>query len=228
MKKIILPSITSNYDADWKSQINEIREFKLTKVALFLSAFDSDKRQECYQKLEQLLKLTIPFIHARSDMPIEEYEYLISRFGTKKFNLHPEREFPLQFKLKEMKQNIYIENIEDLYEKDLLGFAGICLDISHQENNRLLDQNSFKQVSSLLKKYPIGVNHLSAISTTLRQYKDGSMGYEDHHMTSFDQFNYLKKYPAKFFAEYMAIELDNPISEQLLLISYLKQILKFL
>ena len=40
MERVILPSITSNYNADWKNQINEVENFNLTHVALFLSEFN--------------------------------------------------------------------------------------------------------------------------------------------------------------------------------------------
>ena len=151
----------------------------------------------------------------------------MSRFGTKKFNLHLKREFPPLFELGDMKQNILIENTKSLYEDDLEGFVGICLDISHLENDRLLECSSYQQINSLLDKFTIGANHLSAITTTLRQYKDKSWGYESHHMSSLNNFDYLKRYPSKLFSEYAAIELNNPISEQIELISYLKRILKF-
>jgi len=44
-------------------------------------------------------------------------------------------------------------------------------------------------------------------------------------MKDLSEFNYLKSYPARFYGKYIAIELVNPLEEQLRLVTYLKNLL---
>lgn len=227
MPKIFLPSITTTENPDWELRIKEVKNLKLSQIALFLSSLDYSQRQNCYQKLEQINNLTIPFVHARTDMTKGEFDYLTKRFFTKKFNIHPLWDFPLVSDLGEYKDKIYIENTSNLFEADLLDFAGICLDISHLEDCRLFYPDRYKQIYSLIKKHPVGANHLNAISKEALEDEKGFFGHNCHNMKTFKEFDYLKKYPENYFGEYMAIELINPIAEQLKLIEYLKKLLKF-
>lgn len=226
MSRILLPSILTACNPHWSEEIQNIKALGLSQVALFLTGLDAVQRQRCYQELRKIPGLIIPFIHARHDMAKEEYKYLSDHFGTTKFNLHPRGDFSSSPDSGEFNKMIYIENCNGLLEKDLANFAGICLDLSHLENWRLMKDERFQIVDDLVKKHGVGVNHLSVIKMAPEMDGEGKLVYTNHYMSSFDEFDYLKHYGRVYFGEYLAIELLNPLSEQLELAAYLNEILK--
>lgn len=230
MNRKFLVSVTSLENPNWKKQIEDIKKFKINEFALFLTALDSDGRKECYQLLEQLGNISIPFCHARTDMTESEFEYLSLKFGTNKFNIHPISEFPLEYQWKEIKKKIYVENVIKTLptEEELKDFAGICLDTAHLEDDRLTRPEKYERAIKLLDKYPIGANHINGILDT-PAYVDSRdpnrACYDNHDIHSLSEFDYLKKLPARYFSDTIAIEVKNDIETQLKIKEILEEII---
>ncbi len=111
-------------------------------------------------------------------------------------------------------------------EKEVKEFAGVCLDFSHLENDRLLFSERFKEQRSLLLQYKIGCNHIAAIGATKKLTEDGTcMAFDKHIFNELSELDYLKNYPEEFFSNYIAIELENSLKEQLQAIDYICEIL---
>ena len=227
----ILPSITTLDIADstWRTKIDEVQEFTLNEVALFLTGLNESGRHECLTTLKKACpNLVVPFVHAKSDMRVSEFDRLIEEFGTERFNLHPTRYLPTLEELPQrLKDKIYIENLnEGLLAEDLLGFAGICLDVSHLEDCRLLSPEFYEKVCQLLKEYPLGTNHMSAVADSTATYDGKVFCYSRHTMTKLSEYDYLKTYPLNYFSHFAAIELNNSIAEQLQVKKYIEKILE--
>ena len=228
MKKVLV-SVTTLKGTDWARQIEDLKKLNLSEFAVFVSALPKEIRPRLYEKLEKTTPdAIIPFVHARSDMPLAEYKYWQERWGTQKFNLHPRRGFPWQYDLSSLKDCLYIENSGEgddlLSDEDLIGAAGICLDTAHLENTRLLHPEGYDAVVAILKKYPIGCNHLSAIANK-RHDSSGVERYDAHTMTNLSEYNYLKQFSSEYFGEFMAIELTNSIADQLKAKEYIDSII---
>ncbi|MFA5927075.1 MAG: hypothetical protein WCT32_02705 [Patescibacteria group bacterium] len=228
MEHKVLVSITSFEQKDWKSQIRDIAQLKIRELSLFLTSIKLDERQEYYRALEKVGGISIPFVHARQDMAPDEYHYLIKRFGTKLFNLHSNSEYPLEYDLGELRSIIALENTSTelgLPENELGSYAGLCLDFAHLESDRLAKSGNYAKTIPLLDRYPILVNHVSAIGTKPEINQQGMVCYDAHHMDDMEQLNYLQQFPLRYFAPIIAIELTNTIKEQLEIKTYIENLI---
>lgn len=159
-------------------------------------------------------------------MDPNEIEYFKRRFKTEVFNIHsPKRDF-FSKKLNPLKKEFYLENTRIPWEeKEVKEFAGLCLDLSHLENDRRLHPEVFENDMKLLKKYPIGCNHISAIKEKMF-FSHGEWQYDCHQLESLSELDYLKNYDISLFSNYIAIELENSIVEQLKAKEYILKIIK--
>jgi len=223
----ILPSITSvgGTQCSWRDKIAEVRELALNEFSLFVTGLTPLERKECFAMLKVLRRecdFKIPFVHAVSEMCEDEFWYLTHEFGTEKFNLHPVREFPLSHALSSrIRERIYIENSTvdaPLGAGDIEGFAGICLDVSHLEDLKRTSEQGYAELVKLLETYPIGANHISAVGPNPNFFVDGVAYHSNHVLGSAKELSYLSSFPRQFFSEICAIELENPLSQQLSLI----------
>lgn len=228
MERILLPTIVTAYNPNWTAHIEEIKELNIKQIGLFLTVLDSEERKHCYCLLEQIKGLEIPFVHIRTDMTAQELQYLSKTFKAKKFNTHPISEYPFKYDLNGFNKAIFVENSGHIKESDIAPFAGICLDVAHLEDWFLRRDNEYQNVCDLLKRFPVGANHISAVLKEPVKDLDGDFGYSCHFMINFSQFDYLKKYPEEYFGEYLALELVNSIKDQLELIQYIKSEIPFL
>jgi hypothetical protein len=212
----ILPAITTTRGADWKARLKEAKSMGLKEVCFFLTCLDLEQRKEFYELVKNAGIKEVPFAHIRNDMELWEIDYLVENYNTKVFNIHCNLEYPLIKDYSKYKNIIYIENTHNLVaEKDLAKFAGMCLDFAHLEDDRLMDEEKFKGNLNLLEKYPIGCNHISAVSAEKYLDQYGSYCYSKHHFDSLPEFNYLAKYPKEYFSDFIALELENTLEEQL-------------
>ncbi|MBI5654990.1 hypothetical protein HZC53_05070 [Candidatus Uhrbacteria bacterium] len=208
---------------DWRIAVQDTVQLGIKRFALFLTGLKPTERKNCYQLLlthRLRHEFEIPFVHARSDMHPDEYRFLMHEFGTKRFNLHPVRkaELPEGGLPDDLRRLIYIENVGKLLESDLNGFAGICLDISHLEITRRVYPEYYPTLCAMIENHRVGANHVSAY-----QNEGKGDGRDDkHHYVSITEFDYLKAYPKEYFGRYVAIELTNPLSEQLAVKSLLE------
>ncbi len=162
-------------------------------------------------------------------MTDDDYNFLIENFKVKAFNLHPTRDYPLAFPLSDhTRSKIFIENATlnggDLLKSDLQGFAGICFDLSHCEDERMKNPRSYENFSRLTQTAKVGANHIS--SGPIKQIGGkNDLLLSQHYFSSFNGFDYLKTYDAMFFGEFCAIELEDPIHIQLKIKNYIETIL---
>jgi len=227
----ILPTITTTSGSNWMDKVDEVCKFGLSEVALFPTCLDIDRRKELYKILERSTLKSIPYVHLRSDMDVRELQYLVQRFKTKVFNIHTNREYPFKYDYSKYADRIYVENIYyPLDEEEIKKFAGICIDFSHLENDRILYEEKYEHNISLIEKYKVGCNHLSAIKkeTSMddeNKYDRFNIRYDSHNLGRLSEFSYLKNYPKKYFSDYLAIEIENSIEEQLMAKEYLEKLI---
>jgi hypothetical protein len=228
----LLPALTAMVRDGWENKVKEIDALNLTEICLFPTPLDFDKRQELYKSLEKTNLQKIPFVHLREqDMKEDEIKYLIERWGAKIFNIHPLGEasddlFPT------LRDRIYVENLYGLEEKDLRGFAGVCVDFAHLENVRLTNPEDYKQVMAVIKKDNIGCAHISAVypepvKVLWKGLEQKKGRFEYHHADSPSRFDYLTNYPREMFPAIAAVEVENPLVEQLKFRDYILDLLKF-
>lgn len=126
---------------------------------------------------------------------------------------------------------IYIENVyEPLDENEIKEFAGICLDLSHLEDDRLFRPATYNHNAELIKKYGCGCNHISPSKKRFSFLERGETKYprnqHPHFLENLSELDYLKNYPEKYFGKFAALEMENSIKEQLEAKNYLCDILK--
>ncbi|MDD5146763.1 MAG: hypothetical protein PHN39_03460 [Candidatus Pacebacteria bacterium] len=219
-----LPAITTtDGGSDWREKIKEIDELGLKKVALFPTCLRKREREEMFSLLSKTSLKEIPFAHIRTDMDYSELDWLIDKYQTKVFNFHSSQEHRHFFDYTPYKGMLYLENIysANFTEAEIKQWAGICLDFSHWENHRLKGEPQFEFISEMLKKYPLGCNHISAIVREPFIDNKGILVYGVHHYSKLSEFDYLKNYSLNYFSNFVAIEVDNPLKEQLKAIDYI-------
>lgn len=225
----LLPGITTTHSRidGALCQLSQALSLGVRECALFLTCLTSRERIRFYKEcMSRFRDISFPFVHARSDMSPEEFNLLMERFGTKRFNLHATRILPITHDLGvEIRRHIFIENTPGLVKPDLRGFAGVCLDVSHMEDLRRLCPDVFGQTSRVVDLAGVGANHISAIASTPVTNESGALQYSRHSSRSFEEFAYLAAYPHSWFSDFCAIELENPIDEQLQIISQIERML---
>ncbi|MFW6282932.1 MAG: hypothetical protein ACOC1P_02660, partial [Minisyncoccales bacterium] len=146
------------------------------------------------------------------------------------FNIHTPREFSLDYDYLNYREKIYIENTFSNFKKEeLKKFGGICLDLSHLENERRQNKELYKKIILFFEEFKIGCNHISAIEEEPHIDKTGEIEkerYDSHYLNKLSELDYLKNYPLKYFSEFIAIELENSLKKQLEAKKYIEGILK--
>lgn len=226
-KDNILVSITTTRGSDWRKKIQEVSSLGLRECALFLTMLSKDERKEFFGLLQESGVKHCPFVHLRSDMTAEDIEYLMKNYGTRAFNTHCQAEFPQINDWSRHSKKIYIENIYTAFDPDeMKNWAGICLDFSHLENDRRLEPKRYESYRKALEIYPIGCNHISAVSDNVRINSDKMKRFDSHRFIELSNFDYLKRYPKNYFSRYCALELENSLKEQLRAKDYIHDLLK--
>lgn len=230
----ILTSITTHgtLGSHWEDKLRELPRLGVKEVALFVTGLNPDERMYCFGELEKVLAVhpfTIPFVHAVSSMQEYEYRYLQKVFKTQSFNLHTEKQYPLEFPLSaELRRCIFIENTEyyaPFGYSEIAGFAGMCVDVSHLEDTRRSSPEIYPAIVSFTEQILIGSNHISAsLETQTGMYMDKPY-FSKHYASSKEDFSYLKELPLSVFGPLCAIEVENPIVEQLTFLPYITEII---
>ena len=223
MKSEILVGITGRNLTEFKDKVEEVNSLGISRVSVFLEFYNKDKRKKLYKVLKKSGIKEIPFVHARHDMKLEEYEFLIKTFKTKYFNLHIDAfELIEKRKLKWIKRKILFEHsyhdtiTKKLNMKDIGGF---CIDLSHFKSAEQRHTNEFKFVVSNKQNSKIFIaNHLNGYDPIEKR--------DIHTITSTKDFDYLRTLPKFVFGKYIALEMFNSIKEQLEFKEYLIPILK--
>jgi hypothetical protein len=223
-KLMFYPSLTSTDKKQIETNLDLINKLNVTSVCLFLTCLEKNERTSLYEKLKQYSILNIPFVHLRSDVDVLEIEYLIENFSTKVFNIHSQQIHPLKHDLSKYKSQIYIENdLGEFDEKSVKEFAGICIDFSHLEHFRKSDPVVYNKLISQIEKFPCKCGHVSAIKEKpVLDEKYNRLHYDFHYMEKISEMDYIIKYK-KYFPQFLALELENNIEEQLKIINYLNR-----
>ena len=229
MKKILL-GLTTAVESDWRERIKEASRLKIREVSLFLTGVSRNEREDLYALLDKSTIKSIPHIHLRHDMSLDEMGYLIKKFGTKAFNIHPRASkyvFPIS--LVKYSSMIFVENSIEETEmiprvEELEEYGGLCIDFSHWEDGVLCKRPGYNNFFDLVKKYKIGCSHISAISNKSGMC-DGILAYDSHYFRNLQEFNYIKKYKKYLVAEFNSLELTNSFEEQLVAKDYLEKII---
>ena len=228
MKKILLGLTTIT---NWRGKIEEIFRYGIEEVSLFPTFLKTKEREELYKILEKSPLQNIPHVHLRGDMGLEELEYLIKRYHAKVFNIHADGgEFPYKLDYSKYAKMIYVENSDMVPAlKELKKYGGVCIDFSHWENGILRNDKEYFNFEKKVKKFKIGCCHVSAIKKELAKELDVEikrrMSYSSHLLKDYHELDYMKKYK-KFLPNFISIELENPLREQLKIKKYLEKIIK--
>ena len=218
----IYPTITTLTN-DYINKLEEVKKFKLEKVCLFLTGLNKEQRKELYSKLT--IK-EVPLCHIRNDMDLDEINFLIKKFNVQKLNTHAGHTHPFEYDLSPIKDKLYIENNHiEITEKDIKNWAGICLDVSHLENDRLTNIGMYDRQMELLSKNTIGCNHISVILKEPYLNEEIHTIRHDAHMShDLSDFDYLKKYiKLNMLSDFCAMEIENSIEYQLKAIEYINE-----
>jgi hypothetical protein len=220
----VFPSITTHSSGgnSWREKILEVEELRIQRVGLFLTGVTGEERQEVYARLKELrsrMYFEIPFVHAVSDMLESEFCALMAQFGTQAFNLHPVQEYPLVHPLSvNIRKRIFIENATSwraLTDLDMEGFAGVCIDLAHLEETRRNDEIAYRHTLKIVKKYGVGANHVGGIRAGVQHPDRPWIRYQSHEAANEQEFDYLFRFPSALFSPLCAIELQNPLKEQI-------------
>lgn len=227
-KREILVSITT-VGGVWKEKIEEAKKLKIERVALFLTGLEyrNIDKKELFNLLENTSIKEIPFVHIMNKTTPEDIEYLIRRFKTKVFNIHSEKQYPLKYDLSKFRNKIYIENIFRYvpYIEEIKKYAGICIDISHLEIAKRKHPKIYEETINVINQFKCGCNHISSYKE--KTVEDARyINKSSHFFTKLSQFDYLLDYPERYFSNLIALELENPISEQLKAKEYIVNLLK--
>lgn len=221
----ILPSITTTQGADFRWQIEEIKELEIKEVALFPTVLGLDARRELYKALDELKNIKIPHIHLRTDMEDWELDMFVQKYEAQVFNINHEWAFGLLGRSK-YRNMIYIENRYGFNEEffKCLGIsAGLCLDFSHWEDfGAIQNLPGYENFEDLCAKHKIGCCHVSGVFDDYIIDSRGYKGYSRHRFEDLSQFDYMKKY-VKYLPEYVSIELSETIHRQLEVKEYLEK-----
>jgi hypothetical protein len=233
--KILLGLLTSP-GSNWQAKIQEIRELNLKEVAVFLTWLPIEQRKEFYKLLKTTGIASIPLVHLRTKDGVDtepwELDFFVQNFGTKAFNVYPDNNgYAIIRNNPEYQPMIFVENLwgpelmknftSEYFEKNQTG--GICLDFSHLETNRILFSEQYGQTIQMLKKYPIGCNHISGIRNNIFFRLLGSgRGISIHKTKKLSHFDYLKNFPRNYFSPIISLELKNSFREQLEIKRYIE------
>ncbi|OQA35392.1 MAG: hypothetical protein BWY53_00825 [Parcubacteria group bacterium ADurb.Bin326] len=224
-KTRIYPSITTTEGSDWRQMIKDCGSLGVKEVAFFPSCLDFKQRQDAYALLKDNGINSIPFVHLRSDMEVNELDFLINHFGTKVFNTHCKGYFSPEHDLSKFKDIIYLENASASLKDEINDWAGICLDVSHLEDKRIKGDPLFDEVIEILEKYPCGCWHLNTVLKTPLIDEERGEFYDVHYFSELSDFNYCLAYK-KYLPLHIALELENSIPEQLEAKKYIEKILE--
>lgn len=220
VQKKILLGLTTTPRSNWREKIQEIDQLGLEEIAAFPTFLKLEERKEYYALLEKTQLKNIPHVHLRDDMEDWEIEYFLTRWKTQVFNIHSCWQFFKFWENKLWKERVFVEN-QSSVRGDFTEIAnlcgGICLDFAHWKSRENNFFNGYWNFEKILKKFPIGCCHISAIRREKKFFWT-----DDHHFRQLSEFDYLKE-KIVYLPELVSLELENSFTEQLLVQKYLKE-----
>jgi len=211
----LLPSLTSTRRDRIGPFLEALRQSEVKTIALFPTTLKPQERRSLYEKLEQVPGLKVAHVHLRSDCDDAEIGYLIHRFGTEVFNVHPAASNTAYVpESSRWVKAISLENADVLPEAAQLElYAGVCPDFSHWEAGRRARDSAYDGFEALVRRFPPVCCHVSAIREGDPNPWNGRTDH--HHFTSLSDFDYLDAYREFLPPDWVSLELENPLEEQL-------------
>lgn len=218
---MLYPTITSNYRFGWQAKIKEVRALNLRKVCVFPETLLMRERKKLYRELINSPITTVPLVHIRDDFQKWELEFFKKYYQTRHFNVH-EHSFNniKQGQWRGFQKYLYLEynyNNRIAEEVNVGKIGGLCLDLAHFWSAKNREAKEFIRSREEIKKFRLGANHLSGYDKIRKK--------DRHTISSLSFFDYLKKVPRQYFSNIIAIEIFNPISEQLKFKRYIENII---
>lgn len=212
----ILPGLTSTVAERIPAFVDDLRRSDVRAIALFPTVLPRAERRDLYDALRSIPGLRIPHVHLRTDFNEAEIQLLVEQFGTERFNIHPSAsrhpfgEIPARFA-----SRIFIENVEVAPTDDELArVGGLCPDYSHLESARHVGNTDYvATVERQLRSFPVGCCHVSAIRPDDRNAWNG--GPDHHHFVRLSDLDYMIRYADRLPPDWLSLELENPLAEQL-------------
>jgi hypothetical protein len=227
-KREMFVTITTISDG-WKKKISDINKLGIEKVALFVTGLHYNKIHKglFFELIENSCIKEIPFIHIYENTSPSDIEYYKKRYKTSVFNIHSEREFPQKYDLSRYKKEIYLETLfwYPLNEIELKKYAGVCIDMSHMEIAKRKKPEVYRKNTEIISKFKCGCNHISAYKENAIEIAS-KIKESSHYFTNLSQFDYLLNYPKNYFSNFLALELENDIEDQLKAKEYIYNLLK--
>jgi len=219
-EKNVLVSVAGAGKNSLLSKIKEINQRKITRACLFLTMVDKTERRQVYQALLKSTIKEIPLVHLRNDMSLEEVLFLEEHFHPTYYTIHA-NSFRYLFKWLGFKKRLYLETsnsekILDITKVEIVG--GFCVDLAHFKIEEKRQSPQYKYQMSYAKQSRLFVcNHLNGYSY---------FRIKDLHLIRRSRdLSYLKTLPSFIFGKIIALEMKNPIREQLI---WRRQVLKIL
>ena len=221
MKKLnIIVGLTGSDSRECQRKIAAAARLRLPVVALFLERLDPEERCRVYAALEKSGLKNIPLVHIRLDMSREELVMLSQKYKTKYFTIH-EDHFAVIKKWRGFYRNLYLEMTTDDYvaaNVKVEQIGGFCVDLAHYKRQLMAATKDFAYVYDHRRNRRLFVcNHLNGY--------DPKTNLDVHRLRSKKDLSFLKDLPHFLFGRVIALEMDNPIKQQLAYRDYIWSLL---
>ena len=224
----VLLGLTTTSGSNWREKTDEIGQFDVKEIALFPTGLDRRGRDELYRRLEKTNIESIPHVHLRGDMTRDECEYLKSTYATRAFNIHPAadgRGYPFAEGSVD-RTMIFVENTSCVPTRaELDQYGGLCIDFSHWECAKSLENRRYQGFDQTARGYRIGCCHVSAFPLRMRNEPAAISSSNLHYLQDLSDLDYMAGY-AEYVPDIISIELENPFREQILIKEHLERVLK--
>ncbi len=216
----IYPSITGYENFEWQDKLKEVNDLGLEEVAVFVECFDKKERDQLYKFLLKSCIKKVPFVHLRHDTDKGDIEFFVKNYGTQYFNIH-ENSFDILDQWEPYWDKLYLEmNYDSQIPKNtkVRKIGGFCVDLSHFKSAIARGAQEVEYVFERKGKINFACNHLNGFDPIKKEDK--------HTITDLKDFDYLTTLPKFVFGSVIAIEVFNPIKEQLEFKKHLDKILR--
>ena len=226
---VVLPSLTTTDRAACDRFLEAMGPAGISRIAFFATAVPAADRKAIYSQLEAVPGLQIPHVHVRTDFDQGELEYCRDRFATVRFNVHPAASthpYPALASMPaQLRSLFYLENVEVCPEEEELdACGGFCADYAHAESARHRgDDAYYRRFLKLLDYSPPGCCHVSAVRVGSHNRYNG--GPDQHRLSALSDLDYLERYKGRLPRQWVSLELENDLDEQLACREYLYGIL---
>jgi len=212
-------SITGKENIDWQNKLEEINQLEITEAAVFLENFDKKQRPHFYKFLLKSSIKKVPFVHLRHDTDKTDIEFFIKNYQTQCFNIHEEH-FDILERWQGYWDKLYLEmDYNSQIDKDVKvrQIGGFCIDLSHFKSSIARGAEEASYIFQRKEKIRFNCNHLNGYDPVNKK--------DIHTVADLKDFDYLTTLPKFVFGKIIALEVYNPIKEQIKFKEYLLKLL---